>query len=780
MLLGGPFSLACVAAGGLTPSAGCRTVYPAETQEPLHNPHMGWAIVEYVHDPDLGARRPWGSGEVPYPWYDNVQVLFTWAAIERTPDRYDWSAVDRIVDYWVGKGKAIHIIAPTEYNSPGADYAGCPEWLYDLGVPRWSYAEPGSGSYPDYRHPLYRERLRKYLRAFADHFCANPHIETIDLRGYGTWGEWHSGFPYGTVEERHRALRAVFDLWREAVAGRKVLTLSVSYEWLFPTPDGQPGVLPRGTSIFDEYRPTYRDYLERSLFDQAFEYPAIAPRRNGVGGAVFQEYDGRLLANLFEHWRRPIFCEPFGGYGAYTGPSPVGFPNTGPGDDFLENAVDEALTHHANYLTMHWGVDFDQKRPALVAKAQRLMGYRFVLVRASYPEAVAPGGELLLDQTWENRAMGRCYVRYPLAVYLMAGDRVVWQGADERFDQTCFVSGQSYEVRSRFRLPADLPPGQYELRLAMVDEQGEPALALAMEGADRRRRYPVGPVSVQALPGAAPAEVASPEPLVRTPAGYTWGGPGALRPNRTYLVSFRYEVTRNPERDLNTDDPGFFRCYAGGGDGMWVGETRWFDKAGQSPAQRTVLLPLREREDYRLVWECVGGGRMSVEDLRLELLDEERVRRVAAGRDWVQAVADDLLLRGNAVALDRRRPPAPLPIVVASRDRSQVQLPDDTYDCLSTNPQTVRLEPNTVYTVWFTCAARPQVWQGDYLYLAVRSETLGAAGDRGFFMWTQRHTSNPVRRAYSFRTGDAGDYRLDWGLKNGGACETSQIVLVRR
>ncbi len=748
-----------------------RVVFPREIHEPLHNPHMGWGVVAYLNSPLPGDTDP-------YPWYDNVQVLFTWAAVEREPGEYDWSTVDRVVEAWTRLGKTIHIIASTECYGQAPGMEGCPDWLYALGVP--CHAPQGSDGprYPDYTHPLYQQRLRLYLKQFADHFCNDPRVELIALRGYGAFGEWHSGYPYRTVAQRRHALRTVFDLWREAIAGRRILTVSVSYEWEFPTLAGSPGTMPPGTSIYDEYRPSYRQYLERSLFDEVFDYPAIAARRDGVGGAVFQEWDGRLLANLSQHWRRPIWAEPFGGYEAYTGPSPVGFPNTRPGDDFLENAVDEALSHHANYLTMHWGDRFQETHPELVAKAQRLLGYRFVLVRAEYPETVEPGGQLVLGQTWENRGMGRCYRRYPLAVYLMQGDQVVWQGIDADFDQTNFVAGESYEVRSCLPLPADLPEGAYDLRLAMVDHNGTPRLRLAVGGRDASQRYLLGPIRI-GRGRARRSGSAQPLPSALVRPGQVLARPGLLRPWRTYLLSFRYDVTANPERDLNSDDPGYFACYAEGGDGLRVGETRWYDKAGQGPARKTILLALRERDDYQLVWEALGGGAMVVDDVHLEAVPDSRVRRVAAGPDLGRSVAEDLLLFGGATAFDRRRPPCPLPIVVASRDASQVRLPADDYDFMATNPAHVPLEPDTVYTVWFTCSARPQVGQGDHLYLRLVSEG-HEAEDGPRFMWTQRHTTGPVRRAYTFRTGAGANSRLVWGLRNGGYAEISNVVILRR
>ena len=64
------------------------------------------------------------------------------------------------------------------------------------------------------------------------------------------------------------------------------------------------------------------------------------------------------------------------------------------------------------------------------------------------------------------------------------------------FDQTSWVRGQSYELTSIFHLPADLPEGVYDLRIAMTDWEGNPAPRLAIAGDRGHKRYRLGRVRV--------------------------------------------------------------------------------------------------------------------------------------------------------------------------------------------------------------------------------------------------------------------------------------------
>jgi hypothetical protein len=49
-------------------------------------------------------------------------------------------------------------------------------------------------------------------------------------------------------------------------------------------------------------------------------------------------------------------------------------------------------------------------------------------------------------------------------------------------------------VESVFSLPDKLKPGTYQLRLALVDETGNPQVRLGIDGADTLLRYRLGSV----------------------------------------------------------------------------------------------------------------------------------------------------------------------------------------------------------------------------------------------------------------------------------------------
>jgi hypothetical protein len=102
-----------------------------------------------------------------------------------------------------------------------------------------------------------------------------------------------------------------------------------------------------------------------------------------------------------------------------------------------------------------------------------------------------------LDQEWVNRNVGRLYKLHPLKVYLTdtAGNEKFAE-LDHAFDETNWIKGEVYPVISVLHLPKELPPGTYDVRIALVDGRGEPRIKLAIAGADAHGRYRLGMLQV--------------------------------------------------------------------------------------------------------------------------------------------------------------------------------------------------------------------------------------------------------------------------------------------
>jgi len=99
---------------------------------------------------------------------------------------------------------------------------------------------------------------------------------------------------------------------------------------------------------------------------------------------------------------------------------------------------------------------------------------------------------------WENKGVAPCYRSFPLALRLVGDRRTEVLVTDA--DITSWLPGDSL-FDDRVFLPPDLPEGEYEVQLGIVDQQTrEPRVRLAIEGRNEEGWYPMGTISVEEGP----------------------------------------------------------------------------------------------------------------------------------------------------------------------------------------------------------------------------------------------------------------------------------------
>jgi hypothetical protein len=474
------------------------SVVPAEDAEAvLANPDMGWVLYEnYALDP--GGSTITTAPQEAYPGVDAVAVMFSWADVERSPGTFDFSRVDLACDFWRARGKAIHLRLSSESllwwaaRTPPAG-VGIPEQVLALLPAEQRQVRRSDGRdyvVVDARHPLYRARLRAFLDAVDAHFRGQRAVALIDLRGFGLWGEWHSGYRYPSVADRHEALAGIIDLYADAFAGHRV-ALSYSYD-----PDGPAELHAGGTERFDPLATAaYDEYLRYSAFDHALTRSNVTWRRDGAGGAVHSN-ERKLCEAAFALGRGPFMSEFAGGYAqAKRG-----------GDGWLRRVVDDALSLHPNYVCLlGWqGADalaFLREQPGLVAHGRLTMGYRLVPTAVRIPAQVVPGMAATVSSDWTNRGVGRALRKARLRWSLLdAGGAAVAAITTGPVDTDTWMRGATATVASVLPIPV-LPAGRYGIAVALIDPQGDVALALPLPGRRADGAYPLAAtVEVTATP----------------------------------------------------------------------------------------------------------------------------------------------------------------------------------------------------------------------------------------------------------------------------------------
>jgi hypothetical protein len=473
------------------------TVKPAEdTSAVLHNPDMGWVVYEnYPLD-----SRPGGSSTLvtlpdePFTGVDQVAVMFSWQDVEPREGVFDFAKVDFAYDHWRKRGKQIQLRLSTEsllwwtrQDPPSGK--GIPDHVLAR-IPRDRKQTREYDGIPytvvDARDPIYLAALERFLAAAAAHFDARRPVTLIDLRGFGLWGEWHTGYKYATVADRHTALSGIIDRYAAAFA-KHYLALSYSYD-----PDGPKEYWSGPTNRLDEKSTTaYRDFLHYSAFDHALTKPNVTFRRDGAGGAVHSN-ERKLCEEAFRtRTKGPMMCEFLGGYAAAK-KGRAGWVNW---------MVDDALSLHPNYAALlGWqggdGRDFLRERPDLIAHGLRTMGYRLVPTSMTYPAAVTAGAPFRLATEWVNRGVGRAVRDYRLTVVLAgAAGKVVGRFDAGPLGCDRWIKGETYPLAQDVTV-AHVPAGRYELRQTVEDADGT-RINLPLKDGCPDGSYRIGEIAVQ-------------------------------------------------------------------------------------------------------------------------------------------------------------------------------------------------------------------------------------------------------------------------------------------
>ena len=438
-----------------------------ETNAVLHNPDMGWVVYENypVDDSPNGSSTMLTMPGDSFPEVDAVALMFSWADIETSRNFFDFSKLDRAYDYWAARGKEIQLrisAEPLMLHVLGQPLAGTgpPKYLLDQLPPEQRqvrHMDSESYTAVDARNPLYQFRLKTFLRAVHAHFDASRPVSLLDLRGFGAWGEWHSGFRYESIAARRQALRIVLDAWCASLPHR-LLALSYSYD-----PDGPPELFAGSAEKFDPaFTNHYSEYLKFSAFDLALKMPAITFRRDGCGGAVHSN-ERKLNEEAFLYYHRaPIVAEFLGSYSSV---------KKG-GSNWVSFMVNDALSQHPNYLNLiGWQSGdarlFSAERPDLINLGLRRMGYRFVPAEVKCQLRGLAGRLMDVEIVWLNRGVGRALRDYNVRLLLRAprSDTIAVE-SQKTLPTSQWFAGQRYTCR--YRVPAP-KAGEYELCIAVID-----------------------------------------------------------------------------------------------------------------------------------------------------------------------------------------------------------------------------------------------------------------------------------------------------------------------
>lgn len=739
-------------------------VYPEKISGKLNNPGMGWLFNEdcvFYGGMDLGA-----SGEMPD--CDVVYLGSTWARIEETEGVFNFDLLDTVIDYWKPRGKKFHVKISTDSHMLPNTYTGAPNWLIEkYNIPYQEFDYGNGGPVPKFRaYDVTNETYLKYLDRFLNElylkYKDEEAIETIEIRGYGNWGEFHTGYVYDSREEKMAALANIIDHYVEAFAeSAKLMVLCCSWD---------PNEL-------DSYGITdpYRNYYRWNSYDYAYTLENVTFRRDGIAGALRYEYDQKFMQEVFRSGKRlPLM-------GEYAGTSDDMI--SGSGEYSLLDGINEGLYKlRINYCTV---IDWVNEKVAWLIengyrevfdRGNEKLGYRLAVDMARYPKQTAANSTINIMTQFSNSAVGRFWYDDKLTVYLLNENKeVVAETCNTEFNGKNIVQGEITNVYSKLDI-GNVPAGKYSLAVGIGKPGESPRIELGMAGkVGDTCLYELGEIRVG---GGRTEDTVTQKMSWKQFENYSFS------PYATYQVTVKYKPTMSIKDYTFDNHNGYvFKLESEkGGAGAAAGYTKWQD-VSEEESFKTFTFTVGPYDDYKPVLLAENFGTISASDVYVEKMygKYQNFENYRDGYDDLISMNESFFTSAgyNGTILNRTDTEDNGSANVISGDRS-VLIESSTKGFaygLYSNYYTEKLKAGTTYTLRFDFRAKSgtDVGKGGYYLVDLynsRTQEYQNVGE-----WYERSDNYLTNKTFTFTVPEGFD-SFAIGVKNMGSFLIDNLVLI--
>jgi hypothetical protein len=469
-----------------------RIVRPVEIDDVLVNPGMGFTTFQRFNGDALNEGMGWTEGHpIEYQPFDGdltnedhpmtslAYLRVNWRFVETGPRQYDWGMIDRVLDTAAERGQSLLLrISPYEGD------LDVPDWYRERVGPETDLANRKWRTDPE--DPLYLEFFGGLIRRLGARYDGHPSLEAVDVAIVGYWGEG-SGSHLLRDETRKALLRAYLDGFQRTQLLLQPLNGDAPDPAFLVEGLSLAATWPDGTGNGTGPRMRHLGWRFDCLGDLGF-WKNRVPDWSHMTDVYPQQV---IQSGMADAWRRGhVSLEICGTFLNWR-------DKQGYGEKEVRYIFDQALKWHVSSFNAKSSPVPPEWKP-LVDDWLRKMGYRLVLRKVTYPARVRPHGALPFTSWWENKGVAPCYRDFPVALRLVGAKRaaVLLTGADI----TSWLPGDALQD-DRVFVPADIPEGEYELQLGIVDRQTrEPRVRLAIEGRNDEGWYPLGPITVDDRP----------------------------------------------------------------------------------------------------------------------------------------------------------------------------------------------------------------------------------------------------------------------------------------
>ncbi|MEO5564056.1 MAG: DUF4832 domain-containing protein, partial [Chitinophagaceae bacterium] len=422
------------------------------------------------NSPGRGVEQWHGGNEVNVPLAStnsgrlDKYYRFSWNHFETTQGVYTWSMFDQQINMAINAGQKFGFGIMT--CCPGCEmgwnvaYAGGTS-AYPLYLHNLMQAEgakdfiTGDGDWiPNINSPSYLDRLAALNNAVAAHIENTSYngvrykdiINYVDVRGYGAWGEWHSGggivandvseYPTGT-RPTVASLKRIVDIHTSAFPNFPLVAMIAAFDANYL------GIIMNPPEIA-QYILTARNNWgligwRRDSWGATDSYLSALLENNtrSFGGMRFDT----AILNRYKY--APIVGEPPGWVVTY---------------NELESQV--RLYHVSSFGNGNYGGASPTGIGNNIRAASKAAGYRIVLEGGSAPSAIATGTPFNITLNWKNVGIAPIYENWNTVYELKnASNTTVWSGTSTYKLKHFLPQAANTSRADNFTLPGTVPAG---------------------------------------------------------------------------------------------------------------------------------------------------------------------------------------------------------------------------------------------------------------------------------------------------------------------------------
>ena len=490
-------------------AAGCKN-----HQSPVADTSLSFKLIPY-DDADIAA-----PGRGAEQWHDQDRVKissdsanskrldkyyrFSWKNIEKGNGEYDWTAFDREINDAIDNRQKFGFGIMSAYPDGSSELMENEATLF---YPLYLHNQMQSEQIKDWISPIskmwvpnwnseyYLSAMERLNQAINNHLDTGSYkatkyknvINYIDIRGYGSYGEWHSheivenmsDYPSGTGATTASLIRIIdahvkkfpsypLVMMFNAFDGNRLNNtktapevayhaLTVRNNW------GLIGWRRDNWGALDDY---IRQYTDRNRIEF-----------NGM------RFDTAIM-NRYKY--APVNGEPIPG-GSFSD-----------GCDYGDMEA-QVKRYHASLIAN--GNFSDYSKPCMqenIRKASKAAGYRLILEGGDVSPVISPGQPFFIMLQWKNIGLAPSYEDWTVFFELKdASNNTVWAGTSQ-FTPKLFTPQPDFTaITDQFVSPGKLAAGNYNLNLIIRDPNGyRQPLPLAIKGRNDDGSYTLKTIAI--------------------------------------------------------------------------------------------------------------------------------------------------------------------------------------------------------------------------------------------------------------------------------------------